>query len=301
MTAQTTAIRQDKALAGILYMMSGMFILTGMDVLAKLSVVAGYHPAQILLVRGVFILTMMSAYLPFAGGFAVIRTNRLGIVLFRGMWGILAPLAFFSALKTVPLADATVVFFAAPILMTALSPFILKERVGAYRWAAVLIGFVGVAIAMNPGGLSFDPVLLLVLVAMVAYAGLFLVGRWLSDTESAFVLVFYFNMGVTIVAAIISPFVWTPMDGDAWILMAGIAVLALVGHLLLTKAFVSAQIGVISTFEYTALLWAALLGYFVFGDIPPINVWAGGAVIAASGIFIIYRETRKKALVPDST
>ncbi len=292
MTAPSAAIRQDRAIAGILFMMSGMFVLTGMDVFAKLLVQADFHPGQILFVRGLFVMAMMLAWLPFGGGVARLKTRRLPLVLLRGIIGILAPLSFFTALKTVPLADATVVFFAAPILMTALSPFVLKERVGPYRWAAVLIGFCGVAIAMNPGGLSFDPVLLLVLVAMAAYSGLFLVGRWMSDTESAFVLVFYFNLGVTIVSAVMSPFVWQPMDTETWGLMGAMAVLALAGHLLLTKAFVSAQIGVISTFEYTALIWAALLGYLVFGDVPPLNVWTGGAVIAASGIFIIYRETR---------
>ena len=292
MTAQTTATRQNRAVAGIVFMLLGMLVLTCMDVLAKILVQDDYHPAQILFVRGLFILAMMLAYLPFAGGLARIKTRRPVPVLLRGIIGILAPLSFFWALRTVPLADATVIFFAAPILMTALSPFILGERVGLHRWSAVLVGFAGVAIAMKPGGLTFDPVMLLVLLAMVSYSGLFLAGRWLSDTESAFVLVFYFNLGVTIVAMLISPFVWLPMDPHIWWMMAAVAVLALAGHLLLTQAFVSAQIGVISTFEYSSLLWAALLGYLVFGDVPGWNVWFGGAIIVVSGVYIIYRESR---------
>ncbi len=274
-------------------MLGGMLVLTGMDVVVKLVVQADYHPVQVLFIRGWVVLAIMLVILPFFGGLRALIPGRPIALVARGLIGFLAPFSFFTALKTVPLADATVVFFAAPILMTGLSPFVLKERVGLYRWAAVLVGFIGVLVAMQPSTMGgFDPLIGLVFLAMLTYSALGLMGRWLSDTETTFRLVFYFNMGILIVSTVLAPFFWQPLPLEVFAGMATIAILALVGHAFVTQAFVSAPLAVVSPFEYSSLLWAAVLGYLAFGDFPEVAVWIGGAIIAASGTFILYREAR---------
>ena len=292
MSGGTVLERQNHAIAGITYMLVGMLILTGMDVVVKIMVQTDFHPIQILFVRGWIVLAIMFAVLPFFGGLRTLKPGRPYALVVRGIIGFLAPYSFFTALKTVPLADATVVFFAAPLLMTGLSPLVLKEKVGPYRWAAVIVGFLGVVVAVNPSATGMDPMLFMVFLALLAYSALALMGRWLGDTETTFRLVFYFNLGILVVSSVFVAFVWQPISWEALGGLLAISVMALVGHVLLTKAFVLAPLSIVSPFEYSALLWAAILGYLVFGDVPANTVWIGGAIIAASGMFILYREAR---------
>ena len=284
--------RQNRAVAGIAHMLLGMLILTGMDVLVKVIVQADFHPIQVLFIRGWIVLAIMFAVLPWFGGLPALKPVRPFALVVRGAVGFLAPFSFFTALKTVPLADATVVFFAAPLLMTGLSPFVLKEKVGPYRWGAVVVGFIGVVIAVNPSTSGMNPMLFMVFLALLAYTALALMGRWLGDTETTFRLVFYFNLGILVVSSVFVAFVWKPISIEALAALVAISVMALVGHVLLTKAFIMAPLSIVSPFEYSSLLWAAVLGYLVFGDVPPETVWIGGAIIAASGMFILYREAR---------
>ncbi len=304
MIESTAPVRQDRALRGALLMMAGMAVMTVMDTIAKLVVEADYHPLQILAIRGWLVLPILLFWAHRTGGLASLKTKRPKAMIARGLVGFLAPLAFFSALKFVPLADAVVVFFAAPIIMTALSMPVLKERVGPQRWAAVLIGFVGVAIAMRATGEGAAPAegqaedgfaffaVMMLLIGTTAYAVLSVMGRFLSDTESTFKLVFYFNLGVTLPSTVLAPFVWTPLTQEVFVGIVLIAVFALVGHLLMTGAFTAAPVSVVAPFEYTALIWAVLAGYLVWGDAPTAQVWLGAAIIIGCGLFISYRETR---------
>lgn len=292
MTGTALFERQNNAIAGIVCMLFGMLVLTGMDVVVKVMVQADFHPVQVLFVRGWIVLAIMFAVLPMFGGLRALIPGRPFALVVRGIIGFLAPFSFFTALKTVPLADATVVFFAAPLLMTGLSPLVLKEKVGPYRWGAVVVGFIGVLIAVNPTATGLDPMLFMVFLALLAYSALALMGRWLGDSETTFRLVFYFNLGILVVSSVFVAFVWKPISLEAFGGLFAISVMALIGHVLLTKAFVMAPLSIVSPFEYSALLWAAILGYLVFGDVPASTVWVGGAVIAASGMFILYREAR---------
>lgn len=290
--------QHHKALQGAILMVVAMFVLSGMDVLAKLVVEADYHPAQLLAIRGWIVILLFCLWLPKLGGLEALKTTRPVLMWTRGLIGFSAPFCFFLALRDVSLPDAVTVFFASPIMMTAFSVILLRERVGLYRWSAVLVGFVGVAIAMQPGANSFQSAMLLVLVATAGYSLLSVIGRMLSDTESTFRLVFYFNAGVTIVATLIAPFVWKSLTLEALAGIGLIAVLAIIGHICLTLSFSSAPIGVVAPFEYSALIWAALAGYLVWGDQPAWHMWLGAAIITASGIFIAYREQAQQKTNP---
>ena len=145
---------------------------------------------------------------------------------------------------------------------------------------------------MNPSTSGMDPMLFMVFLALLAYTALALMGRWLGDTETTFRLVFYFNLGILVVSSVFVAFVWKPVSLEVFGALVAISLMALVGHVLLTKAFIMAPLSIVSPFEYSSLLWAAILGYLVFGDVPPDTGWIGGAIIAASGMFILYREAR---------
>jgi len=212
------------------------------------------------------------------------------------MFGFFAPYCFFTSLKTLPLADTSVVFFSGTFMITALSWPLLKEKVGVHRWAAVIIGFIGVIIAMKPQGDGQLIGYIYCLAGSFAYAILFISGRWLSKTESVVSLVFMFNFGLAIVSTLSVPLVWVPMSGELIMIVFLFSVLALSGHLCLTAAFSKAPVGVIAPFEYTALIWTVILGYFIWQDIPALNVVIGAVIIISCGLYVIYRESRYRQI-----
>ena len=182
------------------------------------------------------------------------------------------------------------IFFGATFIMTALSALLLGERVGPHRWGAVVIGFAGVYVAARPGGGVPAPEALYAVAASLCYALLMLGGRWMGRTEPVFRLVFYYNVGTALIASLFLPFEWTPMPSAHLSVLVAMAGLALAGHVLLTRAFSMAPVGVIAPFEYSAIVWAALIGFLVWGDVPADHVYLGAAIIVLSGVYVVRRE-----------
>lgn len=278
-------------LLSIASVVAGIGALSAMDAFAK-EMIERLPVVQFVAIRGWFIVALMALWIPKAGGLEALKTNRLGGHLFRVIVGGAAPLLFFQSLDVLPLADAYVLAFCAPFIMTVLSVILFKDAVGIHRWSSVIIGFIGVTIAMQPGSEAFSPAAFLALGAAFAYAGLMMSGRWLSGTESTFKLVFLYNVGLAALTTIAAPHFWQPVAPEDLMLIAAMAVLSIVGHLGLTYAFNSAPTGVVAPFEYTALVWAVLLGYVYWDDIPTQPVVIGALIIVASGIYTIHREAR---------
>jgi drug/metabolite transporter (DMT)-like permease len=210
----------------------------------------------------------------------------------RAGYSIAAGFLFFTALRSLPLADITVLVFGGSFFMTLLSAPILGERVGLFRWSAVLIGFSGVVIAAQPSGDNFGPPTFFALSASLCYAMLVIETRRMSRTESTFALTFYTTFGGFLTMAIAAPFVWQPVAETAWPWLLLMAVFSPTAHVLLAKAFIHAPVSTIAPFEYTSLVWAAILGFVFFGDVPGANVWLGAAIVIAAGIIIVQREAR---------
>lgn len=284
----------ESNLPGILFMLAGVFVLTIMDVAAKLLVEADYSPFQILAIRGWIITTCFIGWLSARGQLAALKTKRAHHYILRCAIGFFAPFLFFSALGLLPLADTVVLFFAAPFLMTALSIPLLKETVGPYRWAAILIGFVGVVIVMQPSGGTFQTGTLYAIGGCLAYSLVMIMTRWMSATESPVQMVFYFNLGTAVIGTCALPFIWKPMAMEHILILVAMAGVAMLGHILMTTAFSKAPIGAIVPFEYTALVWSTLFGFVVWGDFPANHVWLGAAIIVISGIYMLHRERVKK-------
>ena len=281
-------------LLGIGLMMLAMLLFEVMDAVAKWLVGADMSAIQIIAVRSWFIVVLIPLILAARGELQDLATSMPVRHLLRGMAGFLAPYCFFTALGSLPLADATVVFFSAAFILTAASALLLKERVGLHRWGAVILGFIGVVVAVNPRGGGALGAYGLVLVATVIYSMIFITGKQLSQRDSVISLVFYLHLGMGLVASAALPWVWVPLDATTLGQLFLMALIALVAHYVFTLAFARADVSALAPFEYTALVWATLIGYLVWRDIPSLEVWLGAAIIIGCGLYVIHRESLRR-------
>ncbi|GLQ05445.1 DMT family transporter [Sneathiella chinensis] len=277
---------------GIIYMMLAILMLSSMDAVAKWLVEADYSPFQIISLRGMINLVILMMILPFMGGIARIKTSRPWAHGGRSAIGFFAPIFFYASLSSMALAEATAVFFVSPFIMTALSVPLFGEKVGIHRWAAILIGFAGVLYIVQPTSDVFNPAALLVLGAALCYSLMMLWSRSLGRTEHTITIMFYINVGSAVLGGVALPFVWKSMSVPDMGVIGLMALLSMAGHYFIIKAFTTGEVGVITPFEYTGLLWAVLLGYVIFGEIPAEVVWTGMALIGGSGLYLVYRENR---------
>jgi drug/metabolite transporter (DMT)-like permease len=210
------------------------------------------------------------------------------------MMSMLAVGLFYIAITEIPLADATALIFISPVVVTALSPFLLHENVGIRRWLAVIVGFIGIIFIVQPGFQEFRLGTLASLGAGVIWAFFQIMTRSLAQQEIPLVTVLYTALIGAATMNILLPFYWvTPVlsDGVMLLLMAGFAS---VGQALLIYAFVAAPAVVVAPFVYVTIIVATATGYIAFGDLPGLMTWVGITVIIASGIYIALREAKVK-------
>lgn len=282
---------QNNNLLGIALMMLAMLLFIVMDAFAKWLVSDDMSAVQIIAVRGWIITAVIPLLLALRGRLGDLKTRQPVRHLARGMIGFLAPFTFFTSLKSLPLADATVVFFSAAFMLTAASALLLREKVGRHRWGAVILGFVGVVIAVNPRGGGDIPAYLLVLCATAVYAFIFVSGKVLSTRDSVISLVFSLHLGMGLSATLLLPWFWTSFTAETFIGLLVISAIALIAHFVFAAAFARAEVSVLAPFEYTALVWATLIGYVVWSDFPATEVWIGAVIIIGCGLYVIHRET----------
>ncbi|MGO1081308.1 DMT family transporter [Inquilinus sp. CA228] len=299
-TQAATAPPQAKqsAAQGIALYTGGIFLLCIMDAMIKwLS--ADYPIAQIVFFRASIglIPTLVMLYRP--PGLKALRTRRVGVHLMRGLVGVVGTFGFFWAFAVMPLADAYAIGFAAPMFITAMSVPILGERVGLKRWLAVLVGFAGVMIMIRPGGegSSFGSGGAIALLATAAYALSMVLMRLYSRTETNASMIFYATIVIVAVAGVQMPFVWvTPTWKDAG-LLAVLGLLGGIGAIMMAQAYRVATPSIVVPFEYTGMIWGVGLGFMLWGDVPDLWIWVGSAVVVASGLYILHRETRTRSPV----
>jgi drug/metabolite transporter (DMT)-like permease len=219
-----------------------------------------------------------------------LHSHRPAAHFLRGVLWIGATVLFFTSLMHLPLAEATALVFVAPLFITAISALFLGEVVGWRRWLAVIVGFIGVLIAIRPGGAAFQPVSLLPIATAFVYALLMLSARWVDSRESVWTLLLYLTGTGALLSGLLVPFFWTAIrPGDVWLFVA-IAVFGTAGMTMMTQAFRLAPATLVAPFDYTALLWATALGWLVWNEVPDSATFIGAAVIIASGVFIILRK-----------
>lgn len=275
----------------IAVMCIGVFCLVVNDVMAK-WLTAHYTPLQIIFVRNLLALPIIAAIAVSFAGRTALRSGHLRLHAVRGLLSVCAAYTFFSGLRLLPLAEATSLVFAAPIFITALSVPLLGEHVGWRRWSAVLAGFVGVLVIVRPGAATFQPASLLIVATAMFYALMMISARWIGRHENLWTMMFYVVLFPTLYSGLVVPFQWQTVHTPHLPLLLGMAVFGTLGVTLIGHAFRLGTAAVVAPFDYTALIWASLFGWLFWSEVPGLWTYAGAAIVMASGIYIVTRETR---------
>ncbi|MEQ8658764.1 MAG: DMT family transporter [Hyphomicrobiales bacterium] len=285
-------------LAGIgfklLSVLAFTFMVTGVKVLGD-SVPVG----QIVFARAFFGLIPLAIMIQYQHTWSsALATKRPIGHVGRAIIGASAMTLWFMALSRLPLPDATAISFAQPLITTALAVVILGEVVRLYRWSAVIVGFLGVLIILSPnlgliGALddetrSLGAMLALASAGFMALAQVYV--RQLIKSESTTAVVFYFSAITSVFALATLPFGWVMPDATTWALLIGLGLLGGIGQILLTHSFRLAPASVVAPFDYTAMIFALIVGYFLFDEVPGLAVLAGSVLVVGAGLFVIYRE-----------
>lgn len=226
----------------------------------------------------------------------IMSTSRPWLQGTRALLLVGATFTFWLSLSYLPLAQAVVIAFAAPLLVTALSVPLLGERVGMHRWGAVLTGLLGILLIIRPAGAALHWAAFLPLLTALIYAGYQIATRVASRSDDALTSMFYSGLGGIAVTSLFVPFVWMGPTPFEWLMLVWMGMLGGGGHFLLVKALTVAPASLLAPFHYSTLLWATLLGYIVFDEMPGANTLLGAFVIVLSGLYIVHRERRRRSV-----
>ena len=272
----------------------GFFAL--MDAVLK-TLSARYPALQIAALRGLTALPLVLIYIAWRGAWHTMRRVRWPLHLLRGALGIVMLTLFTVGVRELPLSAAYTLFFIAPLLITALSVPVLKERVPAAHWWAIGAGFVGVLIALRPSGQDLQAGLattggLAVLGAALCYAVAAVAGRLASRTDSSESMILTMMVAMSVGAGVLALPDWVAIErADAPLLLA-LAITGFGGQLAITEAFKHGQASVVAPFEYSALAWGLGLDWLIWQTLPASHTWLGAAIVIASGIYLVRREQR---------
>jgi drug/metabolite transporter (DMT)-like permease len=214
------------------------------------------------------------------------RSRALGLHVIRALLLFIANFAFMAALRYLPLAEANVIGFASPLLLTALASVLLSEPVSAHRWIAVSAGFAGVLIVMRPGTELFKWAALLPLLMAFASALYHALTPIVARVEDPAVSIYFLGIFGAVAMSLVVPWFWVAPDMLGWFMLLVIGVLGTAGHLLIVRAFAHAAASVLAPFFYIHLIWATAYGWLIFGNLPNLATLIGGSLIIASGVYI---------------
>lgn len=308
---------QNRSSAGIVFILVGMFSISINDMLIK-QLSGGYPLHQMVFVRSAIGITFSLMLVQMEGGMSILKTQQPLLHILRGLMVVISNMTFFVALAVMPLADATALFFAAPLFITLLSIPILGEKVGPLRMGAVVVGFVGVIIMQRPWEAADDLginriVLLMPLIAALTYAVLQIMTRKLGATTKASALAVYIQGIFVVVAALfwivagdgrfaegvddasvqflLRAWVW-PSPDDWWLFIGLGLNSAIIGYCL-AQAYRLTDAATVAPFEYIGLPLAVFWGWFLWSDLPDLPIWIGMALIVGAGLFVFLREQQK--------
>lgn len=280
--------------------LTATFTFTILALLARYLGQNGYPIGQVAFARGFGgLLIVMAVYAWRRELAGVWRTRRIGGHFLRGSIAALGTFAFAGAYARLPVVDVTAISFLAPLITTIFAALLLRERVQIYRWAAVIAGFSGVMLTVAPYIGVTDRAVTASMLAGVILALLNAIGagfapvqiKRLSDTESTGSIVVYFSVFVTVIGLLTLPFGWTvPHNGAELMALVGLGLTGAFGQLCLTASYRYGVPSLLAPFEYASLIWAFILGYAVFGEIPTVFVVIGSLVVTAAGLFTIWRD-----------
>ncbi|MAS87910.1 MAG: EamA family transporter [Micavibrio sp.] len=286
----------------VAYALGGVFVFSLMAVCIKYLTIKDFPIIQIVFFRCFFGMMPVLYMLTKRNDWDKLLTTNISGHLSRSLIGLFSMFLTFWSFAFLPLADATALQFVTPIAMTMLAVPLLNEKVGPFRWFAVMFGFAGVVIMIQPGGASMEGNyigLSLALCAAVLAALAMIIVKKLGETESSISIVFYFTLISTLCSGAFLTFYWrTPDSFLVWAAFIGAGLLGGIGQIWTTRSYQYAPAAFVSPFSYLAIIYAVIFGIIFFGEHPNISVLLGSAVVIASGILVLWREYKNRSDMP---
>ncbi len=283
-------------LRSITFMLVAVGFFAFMDAVLK-TLSATYPVLQIAALRGLTALPLVLLYIAWRRAWGSLLKIRWPLHLLRGVLGIAMLALFTIGVRELPLSAAYTLFFISPLLITALSVPVLKERVPKAHWWAIAIGFVGVLIALRPSGDDLQAGFVTVgglatLGAALCYAVAAVTGRLATRTDSSESMVFWMMVFMALGAGVLSWAEWVPIRRSDTLLLVALAITGFCGQLAITEAFRHGQASAVAPFEYSALAWGLGLDWLIWHSLPSAHTWVGAAIIVSSGLYLVRREKR---------
>ena len=259
-----------------------------MDLIVKWS--DNYPLGEVIFFRGFFGLVFYFFVIPRERIKNFYYTKRLGLHFVRCFFGLVALLSIFTALRNLPLATVTSISFAAPIFTTIFSIFLLKEKVGYFRWLAVIVGFVGIIIITEPGlsSLNFYYIFPIIFVLGMSYVAITI--RQLSSTEPVWLISLNFSVVIMLAGVFTIPYGWIIPDIKDLLLLSLIGIFGGVANLWLSQSYKLSEVSLVTPLKYLALVFAIIFGYFIWEEIPSIKTLLGASLVVISSVIIFRRE-----------
>ena len=266
-----------------------------MDIIVKWSV--DYPIGQVLFFRGFFGIIFYFFVIPKERLHNFYQTKRAGLHFLRCSSGLIALVSIFIALRELPLATVVSISFAAPIFTTILSIFLLSEKVGIFRWLAVLVGFAGILIITEPGISELNIYYLFPIVFCLGLSYVAITIRQLSSTEPVWLISFYFSLSITLLSLFTIPQGWVMPSLNHLLLLSLIGIFGGVANLWLSQSYKYSEVSLVTPLKYLALVFAIIFGYFIWGEIPTIKTLIGAFLVIISTLIIFRREIYKKKII----
>jgi drug/metabolite transporter (DMT)-like permease len=286
-----SAREHDRPILALLIRLIGIAGLAAMGALIKYASTRGIHLIELLFWRQAAAIPIVLVWAMLSGGVGQLATKRPKAQILRGLAGLFGMILNFGAVILLPLAEATTFGFSAPIFAVLLSIVLLREKVGPWRWSAVLAGFLGIVVIAQPGSHHIP-----LTGALVALGGAFMIAlisiqiRDLSRTESAMAIVFWFAITSSVLLLPVLPFVSGPHSLEDWLLLAAIGLCGTLGQVGITLALRFGQVASVIVMDYSSIVWATLFGWLLFATLPTASTWFGAPLIILAGLIIGWRE-----------
>jgi len=284
---------------GFLYMFMSICAFSIMDIIVKWS--EHYPLGQVLFFRGFFGIVFYFFIIPRERLHNFYFTKRPGLHFLRCFSGLIALVAIFIALRSLPLATVVSISFAAPIFTTIFSIFLLSEKVGVYRWLAVIVGFIGILVITEPGITSLNIYYIFPIIFCIGLSYVAITIRKLSSTEPVWLISLYFSISITLLSIFSIPLGWIMPSAKDFLILAMIGIFGGVANLWLSQSYKYSEVSLVTPLKYLALVFAIIFGYLIWDEIPTIKSLFGAGLVIFSTLIIFRREIYKKKTISTKT
>ena len=266
-----------------------------MDIIVKWSV--NYPIGQVLFFRGFFGIIFYFFVIPRERLYNFYLTKRAGLHALRCISGLIALVSIFIALRELPLATVVSISFAAPIFTTIFSIFLLSEKVGIFRWLAVVVGFIGILIITEPGITQLNIYYIFPIIFCLGLSYVAITIRQLSTSEPVWLISFYFSLSIMLLSFFTIPEGWVKPSINDFILLSFVGIFGGVANLWLSQSYKYAEVSLVTPLKYLSLVFAIIFGYFIWGEVPTMKTLGGASLVIISTLIIFRREIYKKNII----